>query len=151
MSRLALLGLLALAAACAPLPPASPDAVAKARLFTPTPSRARLYVLCKSSGSRVFPVVLNGRLIGGLSWGTYLMVEIPPGTYTLQSHTEESLARLEFEAEPERVYYVELYRRRGVWDLLGFFEARVALRQVDEIEGRKAVAERRLVESEAGR
>jgi len=145
----ALLLALVVGAACASLPLASPEAARRAQSFEPAPGRARLYVLCRSSGSEVFPVVVNGRVLGGLSWDTYLMVDLDPGTYAIASHTGESVARLELAVQPGGIYFVRVFRRQGLWDLLGVRGTRVGLRRLDEMAGRRAVTDSRLVESTA--
>lgn len=128
---------------------ASPEAVAEARTFSPESGQARLYVVRRSTGAGVFPVVLNGHVLGGLGYATFLMTEVRPGEYAVQSNTRASVARLEFDAQADSVYFVEVYRRTGIWELLGVRSERVGLRRLGDSEGRRLVSDCRRVQAEA--
>ena len=70
---------------CASVPKAAPALDVEAKSFTPSPGKARLYVVRPSSmvGSAVaLHVVVDGRELGSTSRGTYLMTEVEPGDPT---------------------------------------------------------------------
>jgi Protein of unknown function (DUF2846) len=84
-------GLIVLALqACASVPIASPQEQAAATQFQASPDKGVLYVYRKDQfqgGGVIYPIVVNGQLVGSLKAGTFLRTEIPPGQVQVSSFT----------------------------------------------------------------
>jgi PBP1b-binding outer membrane lipoprotein LpoB len=136
-----LAALTALLTGCASVPMASVERDTAAKSFAVKPDKANIYVYRNETiGSAIkMPVALNGKLVGDTGPTTYMVLEVPPGTHTILSKTEND-STLTINAVGGRNYFV--------WQevKMGMFAARSALQQVDEAKGKAGVAECKLIE-----
>lgn len=67
--------------------PASSAALADARAFTPTLGSARIYVVRRGfmGGVAGMKVVIDGVAAGQIRMNQFVMTEVPPGTYTVET------------------------------------------------------------------
>jgi hypothetical protein len=129
---------------CASVPKAAPALDVEAKSFTPSPGKARLYVVRPSSmvGSAVaLHVVVDGRELGSTSRGTYLMTEVEPGEHTIGSKTMENSDQEKVAADAGHSYFFVIKPK------MGFISARVGMTAVSEDEGRKEVEKATRAES----
>ena len=76
--------------ACASVPIASPREQAAATQFQASHDKGVLYVYRKDQfqgGGIIYPIVVNGQLVGSLKAGTFLRTEITPGQVQVSSFT----------------------------------------------------------------
>lgn len=108
-----------------------------AKEFIVAPTKARVYIFREHNwlfgSATVLPITVDGLSVGGNANGTYLAVEIAPGTHTILSQTGESLARVAIDASAGQIIFVEQRNHLG---LLG---PRVSLAQVDAARGKAGV------------
>jgi hypothetical protein len=124
-----------LLAACASVPTADQSLVAAARAFTPAAGKGRIYVYRHGAvfgAATRQTVMVDGSVIGRLARGTFLMVEVDPGTHTVAAQGENEDA-LQVAVDAGRCTFIEVWPQMGVWT------ARAAMKQVGEEEGRRAV------------
>lgn len=138
---LLLVTLTALMVGCASVPMAPAERDTAAKTFAVKPDKANIYVYRNETiGSAIkMPLALNGKLVADTGAMTYLVLEVPPGTHTILSKTEND-STVTINAAAGRNYFV--------WQevKMGMFAARSALQQVDEAKGKAGVAECKLVE-----
>lgn len=126
-----------LAACMWQVPLATPKQDQHYKNLTPPPGQALLYVIRipqpKEGGSVGTMVYLDGGGFGTVTGGSYLAAALPPGKHQIfvQLHTPASLT---LELKAGQTYFVEHGLKVGG----GQFQA--WLRQVDEAQGRKALA-----------
>lgn len=90
---------------CAQLPPPPEDAVAKR--FEAVPGKAVIYLARPALDLRyIAPVALNDEMIGSTYHGTYMRLELPPGTYRLHGMGGDS-GSIKLSTEPGKVYFVQ--------------------------------------------
>jgi len=102
---------LALLASCSGTPPASSDSDASAKRFTPEPGKASLYIArtYDTFASLVpFPVTVDGKEIGYLGPGGYLLVPVGPGQHTVLVSSILNTDRAVFEASTGKNYFYEV-------------------------------------------
>ena len=131
-------------AACASVPKAAPEADLAAKSFTPTPGKSRIYVVRPKAfkGAAVtLNAILDGKELGRVSNGTYLMTEVDPGTHTIGSRTLETTLGDSVVTEANRSYFFIIKPRMGV------IAARVGLEATTAAEGRAEVMNATRVES----
>lgn len=100
--------------ACASVPKADGVLVASARSFTPTPGRARIYVVRIKSmfgASLAQPVIVDGRIIGTTGPGTFLMTEVEPGPHVVSAAAQGNAQAQQIEAEAGQCYFVKMWLR----------------------------------------
>ena len=131
----------AVAAGCASVPMAAPDADAKAKTFQTSPDKANLYIYRNESmGAAVkMTVLLDGQLAGDTAAKTYILKSVEPGAHTLTSKTEND-SNLTVNAVAGQNYFVWQEVKMGV------MSARSNLQLVDEATGKAAVTECQLVQ-----
>ena len=107
-----------------------------AKQFQPRKGHSNIYLYrSETLGAAVaMTVSLNGKVMGKTGAQTYFLWEVPPGTYEIASHTENT-ARITVNAQEGRNHYVWQEVKMGLW------QPRSQLHQVSEEEGRKAVLE----------
>ena len=131
-----------LASGCASVQMASPEMDASAKTFAVKPDKANIYVYRNESmGAAIkMPVALNGRLVGDTAARTYLLLEVPAGSHTVVSKTEND-STVTVNAAAGRNYFV--------WQevKMGMFAARSQLQLVDEATGKTGVGECKLIEA----
>lgn len=136
---------LALLAACATVPKASPALDQAVKEFGPPPKgRAALYVFRNESmgGSVKMSLNLDGEFLGETGPKTFHWVPIKPGKHTLVGKAENE-STLEFTAKPGQSVFV--------WQevKMGLLSAGNRLELVDDQRGQAGVAECELAEARA--
>ena len=133
---------LALLAGCGNVASAPAELGVRALTFRPSPGKARIYVYRPSklvgSAARL-KVAIDSQLVGKTASGTFLMVEVVPGTYRVSGLTSESNRGVEVVAQPDSSYFFKL------WPRVGFMSAQSGLEQVAAVEGMEAVRTLRMV------
>jgi hypothetical protein len=127
-------------ASCASVPMASLDADEKAKQFRPSSPKANLYVYRNEFFGNGIPmtVSINDKVLGQTAANTYFFLQLNPGPYSLQSHTE-NVSELKLSIESGRDYFVWQEVKMGV------VSARSQLQEVDEKTGRNGVLESKLI------
>lgn len=125
---------------CASVPMAPAYQDAKAKQFTPVSNKANLYIYRNENFGRAIPmtVSVNGKVLGQTAAQTYFWLQLNPGQYNLESHTE-NVSTLNLSAEPGKDYFVWQEVKMGLW------AARSLLQQVDDKTGREGVLESKLI------
>ncbi len=82
-------------------------------------------------------VSVNGKTLGQTGPHSYFHLNVPPGEYTVESHTE-NLATLSITAEAEKNYYVWQEVKMGMW------APKSKLQQVEE-EGRVQIEQTKML------
>lgn len=82
---------------------------AQAILFSPPPGKANLYIIRREAwlgAAFNIQIALDGRLIGALQTGSFLLKAVDPGDHTLSSITQGETATQTFRArEGENIFY----------------------------------------------
>lgn len=125
---------------CASVPMAPADLDAKAKQFTTVSNKSNLYIYRNEHFGRAIPmtVSINGKVLGQTAAQTYFWLQLAPGQYNLDSHTE-NVSNLNLTAEPGKDYFVWQEVKMGLW------AARSQLQMVDEKTGRDGVLESKLI------
>jgi hypothetical protein len=127
---------------CGNVTSAPPELGVTALTFTPSPGKARLYVYRPSrlvgSGARL-KVAVDSQFVGKTASGTFLMVEVDPGSHRISGPSSESDRGVTIEALPDSSYFFKL------WPKMGFMSAQSGIEQVDPVEGRREIQESRMV------
>ncbi len=125
-----------LAAGCATVPMAPPEADAKAKTFAVEPGKANVYVYRNAPFGGAIPmtVALNGKRVGQTGPQTYFFWQVEPGKYEIQSIAENT-STVALDVQPGKNDFVWQEVNMGLW------MARTALQIVDEAAGRKGVGE----------
>lgn len=136
-------GLIAILAAsgCASVKLAPPDEDKRAKSMSAPSGKALVYVYRHEllGAAIAMRVRVDGKLIGHTRSKTYFLIEVPPGTYKISSHSENESA-VELNAEAGKKYYL--------WQevkLLGFIISRTKLQVVDEKTGRGQMMKCKLI------
>ncbi len=121
-------------AATVTLAPESLDRAAKQ--FSPLPDKANIYLtrtnLFLGSGV-LLQVYLDRQLVGSIAPGTYLLLEVEPGTHRIAVVTQENQDVETITAERGQNYFVDVNPE------FGLRSARAGLQKLSPEEGRKAV------------
>ncbi len=127
---------------CASVPMASSDLDTKAKTFNPSPDKASLYIYRNENFGGAIPmsVDVNGRILGDTAAKTYFHLDLLPGKYEIQSHSENT-SLLEVNAEAGNNYFIWQEIKMGVW------MARSSLQLVDEAKGKEGVKESKLIKT----
>ncbi len=135
--------LTSLLAGCASVPTASLEADKNAKQFVADPSKANIYLYRNESfgGAIAMPVSLDGKIAGKTGPATYFFWTVEPGVHEITSLTENT-ARIQVNTRAGNNHYIWQEVKMGMWT------ARSQLHEVSEGEGRKAVNECKLIESE---
>jgi len=127
---------LLLATGCGTVASAPPELGVAALTFQPSSGKARIYVYrpAQAFGSAArLKVAIDSQFIGKTASGTFLMVEVMPGTYRVSGLTSESNRGVAIEAIADSSYFFKL------WPRMGFMSAQSGLKQVDAVEGMEVV------------
>lgn len=131
---------LVLLASCASVPMASLDADEKAKQFRSSSPKANLYIYRNEFFGHGIPMMVsvNGKVLGQTAANTYFYLQLNPGSYSLQSHTE-NVSEQKLQIESGRNYFI--------WQevKMGMVSARSQLQEVDEKMGRNGVLESKLI------
>lgn len=140
-TALTLVPLLSLLIACS-VASAPQELAVTALSFTPTPGKARIYVYRPSrfigSGARL-KVAIDSQFVGKTASGTFLMVEVDPGTHRISGVSMESDRGVVIDALADSSYFFKL------WPKMGVLSARSGIELMDPVEGRHAVQGARMV------
>jgi len=106
-----------------------------AKKFSPKPLKANLYIFRTSYfGYKVlYKVYLDGKVVGIIAPGTYILYELEPKEYHISVITEESVDGTTKYLHNGQNYFIELVPKTGQW------HARAKLRELNPEEGKKAV------------
>ena len=121
-------------AAKVPLAPSTLDMAAKD--FIPVPDRSNIYVFREDGDEGqtiLFQVFLDGRLMGGIAVGTFLLTETPPGNHAISTFSKENQDSVYLKVEEGKNYFLEIEGK------LGISTFRVTIKQVEEKVGRQGV------------
>ena len=127
---------LMLGGCAATVPMMSVEQDAAAKTFQTASGKANIYIVRKQefAGSAVlFDVDLNGRSFGGVAPGTYHLLELSPGKYTVSVTTRENRDHEIIEAAEGKNYFVEIKPK------MGWIAARVSVDLIDPVDGEKLV------------
>ncbi|MFZ6648560.1 DUF2846 domain-containing protein [Undibacterium sp. TJN25] len=135
-----LLAASALLSACASVPMASFNKDAQAKSFAAQKSKAQLYIY-RSEGLGAglkMQLELDGIAIGKTAAHTYAVISLKPGRHVLVSKASNE-SRLELTVQAGQNYYV--------WQevKMGFLSGGSSLQLMDEAEGKKGVAQSKLI------
>ncbi|MCL7744577.1 DUF2846 domain-containing protein [Guyparkeria hydrothermalis] len=138
-----LVAALLLLGGCASVPMASMEADAEAKAFTPAADKGALYIFRDEVFGAAIPmtVSVNGHVIGQTAANSYFWLELEPGRYRVESHTENVSTLPVTVATGENTY---------VWQevKMGMWMARSLLQEVDAERGRQGVVDSKLVEAD---
>ena len=120
---------------CASVPMASPKEDAVAKTFQPVADKAKIYIYRPNAfvaaGLTTF-LLIDGKPLGQTGPGTYHMVEVIPGSHTIETFTDASSPRMfNLNTQAGKIYYV--------WQNVGL-TGDSRLQVVNEDEGKEAVA-----------
>lgn len=128
--------------ATVPVMSAEHDEVAEK--FQPPPGKANIYIVRKETfaGSAVlFKIDLNGKSIGGIAPGTYHLIELEPGKYTVSVTTAENEDHETLDIAAGENHFLEIKPK------MGWLAARVSVERVGSDRGRELVIEGERAES----
>jgi opacity protein-like surface antigen len=142
---LAVSGALLLGVLLGPLS-APPVHAQDAQRATPPPGKALLFIFRSDREPRAaqVPVAVNAVYVGDLEDGSFLAVSVDPGRTFLRSG-DRVLATLGFQTAPDQTYFV------WVEAVHGLTLVQTEMRLVSEEEGRRALAQSRVVTPAQGR
>ena len=94
---------------------ATPDSDAAAKKFQPPEGKANLYVARSGSsfGETTFKVVVDGKTVGAVSPGTFVLVELSPGTHNVAAASVETSSKVSLNAEAGKNYFYEVTAKAG--------------------------------------
>lgn len=127
---------------CGSVASAPPELTATALTFTPAPGKSRIYVYRPSrfAGSAArLKVAVDSLFVGKTGSGTFMMIEVEPGSHRVSGLSSESDRGVAFEALPDSSYYFKL------WPKMGFMSSQSGLEVMDPVEARRAIQEARMV------
>jgi hypothetical protein len=130
------LGCLAMIAGCAQVPMAPEPADIEAKKFSPPAGKGSLYIHRHETlgGSVAIPVFVNGINVGQTAAHTYILLNLVPGSYTVESNAPENTARLNIKIKQGENTFIWHEPKMAI--LRGF---RVGLTLSDQEEGKRAV------------
>jgi hypothetical protein len=134
---LVFIGCSALLVGCGSVPMTSDSLDSDAKKFQPEPGKASIYINRKKAFlgcAENAQSVMDGRVIGWLTPGTYQLISVAPGEHTItlsgQSY-DDNLKK--FKTEKGKNYFFDVSVN------LGFSKAEFNLTEIDEEEGQKCV------------
>jgi hypothetical protein len=133
-------GLLALfVTACASVPMASKEMDAVAKAFSPPPGQANLYIVRTArliGDVTALLVVVDGKTVGSLLPGTYLLITVSPGSHGILISGKGASASVKLKTTADSNTYVE-----------ATFSVGAAIGRLDEDKGKQIVMAGRRAES----
>ena len=81
----------------------------------------------------------DGQMVGKTASGSFLMVEVNPGSHRVSGLSSESDQGITIAALADSSYFVK------IWPKMGVASARSGVEQMDPVEGRRAVQGARMV------
>jgi hypothetical protein len=136
------IALVAVAAGCASVQMASPEADAQAKQFNVPVGKSRIYVYRNENfgGAIKIAITLDGRLMGSTAPKTYFAWDVSPGKHDIMCAAENN-SKLTVDAPSGRAVYVWQEMK------MGMLSAGCALNLVDGATGRAGVMESKLAQS----
>ena len=123
---------------CAASVPVAPRVVDESvKQFLSVPDRSVVYIARENAfkGKAIlFQVSIDGKMLGGIAAGTYYAEVVAPGGHVISAVSNENQDSLKLTTEAGSVYFVRVEPR---W---GMVSARVSLKQVDAMEGKRIVS-----------
>lgn len=135
---------LALGACTATVPVMPEQYDISAEKFEPLPGKANIYVVREAGfgGSAVaFKIDLDGRSLGSVAPGTYLLFELSEGQHVVSVTTQENSDHEIIETIAGTNYFIEIKPK------MGFMAARVSVEKIDEARGKQLVIDGERAES----
>jgi hypothetical protein len=128
---------------CASVPMAAMEEDANAKMFSPLPDKASIYIYRNEVFGAAIPltVLVNGKKLGQTASKTYFKIDVLPGEYEIES-VSENTSTLKLISEAAKNYFVWQEVKMGMW------MARSLLQQVDDEKGRAGVTESKLIQSD---
>ena len=129
-------------AGCVSIPIASSDLDASAKTFSPSDGEANLYIARNVDviGFLYSPqIVVDGRMIGTITYNTYLLVSIEPGHHTVVATSRWGTTQTTLEADAGKNYFF-WFNWHHSWMGLG-----MTIQQIDEESGKEIVQDGRRV------
>ncbi len=117
-----------------PLAPSIGDSSAKD--FIPAPGRSNIYVFREEGGQekgRLAQIFLDGRFMGGIAVGTYLLAETPPGIHSIAAFSHDNQDSVNLRVEEGENHFLKI----GGKSEIGTFQ--VTITPVEEKTGRQGV------------
>lgn len=139
---LLILGSFLIITGCAQVPMTSEDKDLQAKAFSPPADRASIYIHRHEliGGTQTLRLLVNGLSVGQTAAKSYVLLQVLPGTYIIESHGPENTAQLKITVEAGKNFFVWQESSLGVRH-----GPRTALHFVDEQTGRAAVLESKRV------
>jgi hypothetical protein len=108
----------------------------QAKLFIPLENKATVYIYRNEFIGFAVPigVSVNSKELGGTKAKSYFYLELTPGTYLIESRSEE-VESLSITVAPQENYFIWQEIKQGSW------KARGVLSLVDEENGKQGVIE----------
>lgn len=134
---------LLLLSGCASVPMAPMEKDAEAKAFAPPADQGALYIFRDEVFGAAIPmtVSVNGHVIGQTASNSYFWLELDPGHYRVESHTE-NVSTLPVTVTAGENTYVWQEVKMGMW------MARSLLQEVDAERGRQGVMDSKLIEAD---
>jgi hypothetical protein len=132
--------LLPLLTACS-VASAPPELAVTALDFTPAPGMSRIYVYRPSrffGTAALITIAVDSLIVGKVSSGTFLMLDVEPGRHRVSSPTVENESAVVVETVADSVYVLK------VWPKMGFVAAQAGMEPMSVTEGAAAVREARM-------
>jgi uncharacterized protein DUF2846 len=118
---------------------------AAALTFHPQPGRARVYAyLSRPDFPAEFAtphVAVDGRRVGRLEGGAFLMVEVEPGRHRVSSPAGRHESAVWIDAVADSAYFVELRKKTWAWSW------RASVKHMDPVRARAAIRRAQMVPS----
>jgi len=132
--------------ACAQVPMANDSLDHEAKKFTPSSGKGALYIHRHEGFGRAYahPVLINGLSLGQLAPSTYVLLNLNPGLYSIESNSLENTSQIEVTVTAGKNTFVWLETKLGM--VIG---PRGPLHLSDEKAGRQAVMDSQLIAASA--
>jgi len=94
---------------------AAPDSDAAAKKFQPPEGKANLYIAWSGSslGETPFKIIVDGKTVGAISPGTFVLVELGPGAHTAAAASIDTSSKVSLSVEAGKNYFLEVTAKSG--------------------------------------
>ena len=133
-----------LSVGCATVPMASADLDSSAKTFAPAEGKANIYVargMGYFGGAINFQIAVDGKLIGNIAPGTYFLISCDPGSHVVVAISQYNTEKAKLDVQENSNYFYDVG-----WHM-GLITGKVAIKQIDEEEGKKLVQRCKRAES----
>jgi len=130
-----------MSSACGNVPLAASDISTQAKVRTPGPQKALIYLYRNEwmGGNAKMEVSLDGRIAGKTQTKTFFVWEVDPGRHEIESEAENT-DKLVLNVEAAKTYFVWQEVKSGIWF------PRTRLHLVDDAKGRAGVEECKMIQ-----